>query len=105
MLKEKETHKLQNFIWLMFLNDGTKNLQNHKLNIPYDCEFIVIQPRNETVYRLTEIFTVKNKSFSLNLGAWERGYGLKVPNISFYLRRIDFQNTEMEVLSHSRFEV
>lgn len=84
----------------MFLENETQNLQNHKLNIPYDCEFVVIQPKNETTYELTEIFAVKGKSFALDFGTWDKNSGSKIRNVSFYQRRLNLEKTEIKLLSN-----
>lgn len=104
LFKEEKMHKWQKFIWLTFLENKMENLQYHKIKIPYDCEFIVIRPKNETTTLLTEIYEVKNRSFSLDFGTWDIN-GLKIPNASFYARRSNFENTKIEVACYDKFEV
>lgn len=99
LFKAETIHKRQNFVWLAFLEKETENFQNHNLKVPYDCEFIVIQSENETAKKLTEIYEVKNRSFALDFGTWDRNFGLKVPNVGFYIRRYNFQKTEIQVQS------
>lgn len=74
-----------------------ENIQNHDLSVPYNCQFIVIQQTNGLAYKLTEIYEVKNKSFSLDFGKWDQG-GLKTSTLSFFRRRQNLKKTEIQVL-------
>lgn len=64
----------------------------------------MIQPTNEG-YKLTEIYEVKNRSFTLNFGQWSKNFGLEVSNISFYQRRFNLQNVEIGILTSQDIEV
>lgn len=86
---------MQNFIWLVYVENQIQNPQ--KLEIPYDCEFILIQFEKGARYKLTEIYTVKRKSFSLEFGAWDKGLHLK-SSMHFYGRRLNFQKVELRVV-------
>ena len=99
------TYKLRNFIWLIFLESGTKNPQFDKLVIPYDCQFIVIQSKNATTYALTEIYTLKKRFFALDFGTWTKDFGLRTTDDSFYRRRTNFQSSELRVVANSEIEV
>ena len=54
--------KLHNFIWLTFAMSRTP--ESYRLMIPYDSQFLVIEPENETTYKLTEIYTKMEKHLS-----------------------------------------
>ena len=91
---------MRNFIWLIFLGNGTTNVQFKHLIIPYDCEFIVIQSKNGRIYTLTEIFTVKNQFFSLDFGTYVRGLGLQTEDGGFYNRRSNLHKIGLRVVDY-----
>ena len=105
ILLKVNTIKMQNFVWLIFPGNDVQKIQFTELAIPYDCEFIVIQSKNSTAFTLTELYTVKNKFFSLDYGTWTRDFGLKTTNGNFYSRRTNLQRTELRVLTHPEGEV
>ena len=113
-MKVKESYKLTNFVWVVFIKKFMVNIipiqlysiqfknGTHfpsQLTIPYDCEFVAIRPHNGTTYKLTEMYRIKSKFFSLDYGVWDEVRGLKVQNLGFYRRRSNFQKIEMRLIS------
>lgn len=70
----------------------------YKSLIPFDCEFILIQPKNKTIH-LTEIYSVNRKIFSFDFGTWAKDSNLIASNVNFYRRRMNFQRSKINVLS------
>lgn len=95
----KVPFKLQNFVWLIFLRNETETLHMKQFIFPYDCELIVIQPTSGADYKLTELYTIKNRAFSLPFGTWNKNFGLNISKIGFYRRRQNFQKAEMITVS------
>lgn len=76
-----------------------QNILSEKFTIPYDCEFIIIQRQNNTMFKFTEIYKIKDNAFSLDFGFRNEIIGLKISNDSFYRRRFNFQKSEARILS------
>ena len=89
--KKIEAHQWQKFIWLVFVENL---LETNALLIPLDCEFILIEFVNKSIYKMAEIYTVKNKSFSLEFGTWDIN-GLSSSKRGFYRRRENFQGVKL----------
>lgn len=99
LFKANQSYQLQNFIWIVFPTNLTETSQINQLIIPYDCEFIVVQSKIGTGYELKEIYTVKNKLFTLDFGIWDKNFGLRHSNESFYRRKSNFNAIEIDILS------
>ena len=67
--------------------------------VPYNCEFIAIEPKSQNTYELTEFYTVKNQFFSFYLGTWNDG--LKISNAPFYSRRKNLNQSTFNVITVS----
>lgn len=94
-LKNRQSHHLSQFIWLIFTN--SKEIHNYRLNVPYDCEFIIIQSDVGMTYTLTEIYQIDNSLFRLNFGHWE----WNAPNFKDtfkYQRRLNLNNTVIALI-------
>lgn len=63
--------------------------------MPYNCEFIIIHPLNNKNYKLTEIYKLKNKIFFKDFGIWNYYSGVNISGLSFLMRRIDLNGTEL----------
>ena len=89
----------------MFLIDAETNIFSYNLRIPYDCEFIIIQPMGHHLhrYKLTEIYQVKNKSFSFVFGTWSGA--LNVTDVSFYERRLNLNESIITTVGFQEFSV
>lgn len=59
----------------------------------YDCEFIFIYPVNSTMYKLTEVYKVKNATMTYDYGIWDFNKGLNLVDISLVNRRLDLNNS------------
>lgn len=84
--------QMSRFTWLVFL-ENRQSVFTNELIIPYNCEAVIIQKRNEGDYKLTEFYTVKNKPFTYDLAEWS--HGLKITNLSQYYRRLNVNGTEL----------
>ena len=91
---------MSTFTWFAFLEDQ-KTIQNPKNNftIPYDCEFIVIQPHHDH-FKLTEVYKIENNTFFLDYGIWDTKSGLSIEENFFYARRSDLNGTEVRLLMY-----
>lgn len=91
-----ERKKMSNYVWFAFVNDqNPMKKSNNMLVIPYDCEFIIIQPTNDSNFKITEIFTIENMIFYLEYGDWDFQNGLKVNDKFVYLRRSNLNGTHI----------
>lgn len=99
LAEEERSYQMQHFTCLAFVK-YTDWQENQELKIPYDCEFIAIEPEVDgVIYKLSEIYEVKNKKFTLDFGAYHQEYGLTLSQQSFYNRRLDFNQTKTIVLN------
>lgn len=86
-------------IWILFLD--TKWLLDEFFNdvhIPFDCEFVVVQPAADEVAILTEIYRV-GPSFPLQnypFCTWSAGAGLVCTDMDFYQRRHSLQGLTLK---------
>lgn len=80
-------------------NDTESAIESRKkdLIIPYNCEFIIVEAKNSG-YKLTEIYSLKNKTFTFEYGVWDLNQGLKCTDLSFYWRRINLSGVEIKTL-------
>jgi hypothetical protein len=83
--------------WLLFLDAELLDEFFRGIHIPFDCEFLVVQPRDNAAV-LTEVYRVK-PSFPLQkypFGTWSTGDGLFCTNVSFYQRRDSLQGVVLK---------
>lgn len=59
------------------------------------CLFLIAQQKNTKNYNLKEIYSVKEKLFSLNYGMWSHYSGLITSKNSIYVRRLNLNDTEV----------
>jgi hypothetical protein len=79
--------------WLLFLDTTPLDEFFRGIYIPFDSEFLVVQPANDDAAVLTEVYRI---SASLPLqthpfGTWSPGDGLTCSDVSFYQRRDNLQ--------------
>jgi hypothetical protein len=63
------------------------------INIPFDCEFLVAQQKDDHTVVLTEVYRI-NASFPIHthhFGIWTSLRGPTLPTVSFYRRRNNLQ--------------
>jgi hypothetical protein len=81
-------------IWLLLLDMNTSLEQFFTdINIPFDCQFLVVQPQSDHVFVLTEVYRV-SPTLPLQtycFGNWPPGGGLTWPSQSLYRRRNNLQ--------------
>ena len=91
---------MAHFKWLVFVQDlGTYIEGNHKLIVPLNCEFIVINKENSATYKVTEYYDIKNASFYFDFGIWDKDFGLNVTKLTFRKRRSNLHKREIVVIS------
>ena len=73
------------------------NISDYDLQVPIDCEFIIVQPTDDDLYKLTEIYQFKTTSFSFDYGTWHGV--LNITPIPFFKRRSNLNGTNITVLS------
>ncbi|PSN30354.1 Ionotropic receptor 123 [Blattella germanica] len=87
------TKNMSDSAWLLFLNsDADLDIIFSKVDIPFNCEFLVAQTQTDYV-RLTEVYRV-NQSLPLQkqyFGSWSSRKGLNVHAGGMYTRRNDLQ--------------
>lgn len=83
---------MSRFTWFVFLKNQQSTFSND-LIVPYNCEFVIIQETRESIYKLTEFYLVKNKTFHYNFGIWD--HDLTITNFSMYSRRLNVNGTEL----------
>ncbi|KDR16870.1 hypothetical protein L798_08612 [Zootermopsis nevadensis] len=85
--------------WLLFVD--TKLLLEEvflDINIPFDCEFLVVQEEGDNAALLTEVYRVKS-ALPLQtrfFGTWTSRDGLTWPNLSLYQRRDSLQGIALK---------
>lgn len=71
--------------------------------MPYDCEFIIICPKNKTTFQLLETFEVKsreiNKTVTTEVGFWRTNSGLQITRNFFYDGRMNLSGCVFNLLS------
>ena len=80
--------------WLLFLDTSTSLEQFFTdINIPFDCQFLVAQPKSDHVVVLTEVYRVNPKLplQTYRFGNWTAGGGLTWSSESLYKRRNNLQ--------------
>lgn len=92
----EKNYKMSKFVWFVFL-EGSHKFYPQNLHISYHCEFYIIQKINATFYRLSEVYSAKNNSFSSDVGTWSPD-NLKITNISLYNRRINLNGTIFNIV-------
>ena len=77
-------------IWLLFMDTNTSQEQFFTdINIPFDRQFLVVQPQNDHVVMLTEVYRVSPTLplHTYSFGNWTAGGGLTCFLKNFYMRR------------------
>lgn len=88
---------LKYYTWLLFD-------ENINISIPYDCEFIIVQTKDKNIYKLSEIYSIKNQTFRNDFGTWDYKFGFdKSENRTFYWRRLNFNGSEIESVAFDYF--
>lgn len=99
IFKEEYSTFLRLSIWAVFEESDIKNVEK-KIYIPYDCQFFVIKPEKNDGYQIFEYFNMKinQRNFYVKeFGNWDEITGLTVPVKDFYQRRLDMNQTVMEM--------
>ena len=89
---------MSKYTWLVFIENLQQRpvLAGENFNIPYDCEFILVDEVQENYYKIEEIYNIKNNGFDILFATWDQGSGVKVINEdNFYSRRIDFHGINL----------
>ena len=84
--------------WLLFLDTNTSLDEFFTdINIPFDCQFLVAQPKSDHVVMLTEVYRVSPKLplQTYRFGNWTAGGGLTWPSQGLYKRRNNLQGIEL----------
>ena len=81
---------MNQFKWLAFISSD--KTEGYDLTVPYDCEFIVIQPQNGNVYKLTEIYKIGKSAFHSLFGLW-RSNAFDFKEHSIFQRRINLNDS------------
>lgn len=100
LLQIEEPVKLSGFTWFVFLDDSKSDIFSYDFRVPFNCEFVVIQPIHNSLYKLSEIYQVKNNSFYFNFGTW--GDVLNATEMSFNRRRINFNGSIITALTNEK---
>lgn len=66
------------------------------LLVPYNCQFIVCYSIGEEKYELTEVYKVKNRTFTSQFGILDRNK-LVIKKNFLFSRRMNLNGTEMEM--------
>ena len=87
-------------MWLAFLEKPlSTDAEIFPKDIPHDCEFIAVENITESTYKLTELYSVKDKQFSYDFGFWDGHQGwVNVTAIPFHLRRQNLNGTNFKTL-------
>lgn len=91
-------YQASNFIWIIFSN-VCPTPEDKLYNVPYDCTFLIVCPKNLTTFQLLEAFQVKNMTWINECGIWKISSGLTIPNKLFYHRRMNLNGTELVLKS------
>lgn len=87
--------------WLLFL-DGNTSLKHffYGINIPFDCKFLVAQPRENRIF-LTEVYRVAEGTSLLthSYGLWESNNGTILATAKLYERRNNLYGVRMKGVS------
>jgi hypothetical protein len=90
---------MSNFFWLLFL-DKNSPLEEFftDINIPFNCEFLVVQPEDDHVVGLTEVYRVSPTLplQTYRFGNWTPVGGLTWPSKGFYHRRNSLQGLTLK---------
>ena len=93
-----ENIQFSNIVWLLFLESYyTPEELFADINIPFDCEFIVVQQVDGHTI-LTELYRV-GPTFPLQtyvFGNWTAERGLSMSTVGFYKRRNNLQGLVMK---------
>lgn len=89
---EKFENKAHRFTWLVFV-DFYNLTESKNLNIPYNCRFLIaLFQLKEKEFKVMEIYHLKNQ---LHFSEFKTNENLIYPNYYLYLKRMDFNKTEI----------
>jgi hypothetical protein len=84
--------------WLLFLDNET-SLENffYGINVPFDCNFLVAQPRQNKIH-LTEVYRVAERMSLLtySYGIWDPNNGARRTRTKLYERRNNLHGIHMK---------
>lgn len=87
---------MSQFIWMVFTD--SEKIQSYHLNIPYDCDFIIIQSLHGFSYKLTELYQVEKSKFYLDFGNWASNRS-SITSKFKYRRRANLNGTKILMVS------
>lgn len=68
--------------------------------IPYDSEFIIASQIDMYNFKLYDVYSTSRRLRIANeCGSWNDTFGLKLPEMSIYYRRLDMNQTKFKALS------
>lgn len=74
------------------------------ISVPYDAEFLRIQ-KSDSIWYLTEIYSVKNKMFFNELGTYDLDLGLDLKDdSSMYQRRLNLNGSVINSVTSTLYE-
>jgi hypothetical protein len=88
-------------MWLLFLNTNTSLEQFFTdINIPFDCQFLVSQPKCNHVVLLTEVYRVSPTlpPQTYRFGKWTAVGGLTWPSQGFNTRRKNLKGLTIQAI-------
>jgi hypothetical protein len=84
--------------WLLFL-DNTTSLEHffYGINIPFDCKFLVAQPRENRIH-LTEVYRVAEGMplLTYSYAIWDPNSGARRTTTKLYERRNNLHGVHMK---------
>lgn len=95
--KDKITYRAHRFTWLVFIK-LYNSMDGGKLNIPYNCRFLIASLVKENEYHIKEIYKVKKKLFTLEYDTFDE-YELAVPNNFLYSKRMNLNGSKLVMAS------
>ena len=98
------SYRLSWFTWILFLDSSKPNIFHIDKIIPFNCEFIVVQEIQDNIYKLTEVYGLRNKAFTFDFGTWNDGL-LRISNLSFYWRRLNLNETVITAVGFQEAQI
>lgn len=84
-------YRISSFTWLILL-ESNEPINQTKLPIPYNCQFIISYPMGKSNYKLIEVYKLKNRTFVSEFGFLNSNQ-LILANNYLFSRRMDFNGT------------
>lgn len=88
-------HRTSSFTWIIFLDVCPTDASKTSYNVPYNCLFMIVCPKNAAHFIILETFEVKKKIWIMKFGIWEDSFGLTISKKFFYDRRMNLNGTEL----------